>query len=250
MSTVKLRVTRNSWIGIRLGVFHHLSRNSSIWYCELIIGISFDWNIVIKMGVGFVRLIRRQISIARQQLGGHKIKEWNRRRKKNTTWKGGKRIPSIIHHHHQNSGSRAERSRKKNKLFDKHLHNKSEAFCAVKEEEFESKKIPFIFQSVYFTLLLTPSLATANRTAATTTSHVVTFEPMQCVCAPSSLPRNNNDRLDASNNKMKTGNSCTVWNESGKSIGTIRRKLPILHCALALDWKLFFFRCFKSFFSI
>jgi hypothetical protein len=72
-----------------------------------------------------------------------------------------KRIPSIIHHHHQRGW--AEWSRK-NKLFNKHLHNKSEAFCGtkkevVKEEEEATEKKSHLDLKVYYisTLLLTPS---------------------------------------------------------------------------------------------
>lgn len=62
---------------------------------------------------------RRQTSTTRQQqqqLDIGKCEEGNKRM--------GEKTPSIIHHHHPSWAKQKE-----NKLFDKHLHNKSEAFC-------------------------------------------------------------------------------------------------------------------------
>lgn len=65
-----------------------------------------------------------------------------------------KKLPSIIHHHHrererENRERGLSRSRE-NKLFDKHLHNKSEAFLW-REEKVEKQKDPIcIFKSVHY----------------------------------------------------------------------------------------------------
>lgn len=83
-----------------------------------------------------------------------------------------------------------------------------------------------------------------STTMTTATSHVLTFKKPNAVCARlhSTATNSNNSarRCGPQQQETKTGNSCTVWNESGKSIGTIRRNLTILHCALALDWKTLF----------
>lgn len=161
--------------------------------------------------------------------------EWGRAKKKH---------PSIIHHHHPRARAVLRQKKKTNCSINIYII-KAKRFVASKaRRRIEKQKIPFKLKSVHFTLLLTPSKPRTLAFIRILRFHHRRRHNALALKAPAesrAFAFTGQQQL-----QLKTGNTCTVWSESGKSIGEGNRKYnkkKINNSSLrelALDWKLFF----------